>query len=1033
MNPLRSSLKLFVLINPPRRVQRIPRFAALALGFALWNAAPAPANVAGGGDGTGPSVTITEKDKWIILSNGICTINITKTGPRLDALDYTYNNNGMVRTSQTLKGPGQYYYGGFSMGGLDMAHQNASAFKSSIAVNPGTNGGNYGDVMMVSDTPNLGVIEVHFSMLRGSPGFYSTAIQTHRAQDLPVNLTAWGVVTRVPGTFNWLSADEARNFFIGTQTSKGSGIPNSPHEISVALNGSRAGQLDDKFIYGQDHADLKAWGWSSVGPGGLNIGRWMMTNMDFSNGGPMKRDVSVYPYSELNNSILTGELGMGGDGSFGQGELWTKTCGPWFIYLNSVPASITDPAEAAKALYRDALAQAEAEKKAWPYQWFKNDKYPPAAGRGTVQGKMHIQDPGNPGASNGGLWVGLVEQPPTVNTAYDFQKWLKPYQYFVQTDPDGNFTIPDVLPANNYTLWAYGPGAAGTFLSQNQQGKNPPLECDVPAHPFAVKVAPGVNQLGTVTWTPVRVGPTVFELGYPNRKADKYRHGEDYPFPDDAPKLGYPTPIWGPQMAFNFDFPEGLSYTVGKNRWSTDWNYILPSLPDTNGAYQPCKANLVFNLASTPFEGATASLYIAAAGYGGDQRFPKNQVSISVNGKDLGSAPGTRGAPAPLTPTGYFPAYSDDSSIHCAVHGPFSDERLYFPASLLRAGENTITIHVNGTGLTDFLMVDYLRLDLPGYVPPAPARVAAYAGNNVVLVSWPTVPGATGYDVLRSNNPASGYVPVAVGMAGPVCGSDEINATYTDPAAKNGTTYYYRIVSKNPQGQSAASPVSAAAVPLATVAGGVPPAPARVQISSSSHHRVTLNWTPTSGAVYYQVSRSTLHGNNVGSFYPLRTNVLNDQVNGTEFTDTTPTDGKRYRYYVQAVSPAGMGASGQPVDALPLPPAPASAPQSLAGEWTKTRQGAGIILKWSPVPGATGYVIYRSTHGEHFAWPDDFATPLLETTWTDTNRAKKANEKTGDDHIDPAKDYYYQVTAINAAGVSPAAVTHVASQNHPAH
>ena len=192
MNPLRSSLKLFVLINPPRRVQRIPRFAALALGFALWNAAPAPANVAGGGDGTGPSVTITEKDKWIILSNGICTINITKTGPRLDALDYTYNNNGMVRTSQTLKGPGQYYYGGFSMGGLDMAHQNASAFKSSIAVNPGTNGGNYGDVMMVSDTPNLGVIEVHFSMLRGSPGFYSTAIQTHRAQDLPVNLTAWG-------------------------------------------------------------------------------------------------------------------------------------------------------------------------------------------------------------------------------------------------------------------------------------------------------------------------------------------------------------------------------------------------------------------------------------------------------------------------------------------------------------------------------------------------------------------------------------------------------------------------------------------------------------------------------------------------------------------------------------------------------------------------------------------------------------------------------------------------------------------------
>ncbi len=441
--------------------------------------------------------------------------------------------------------------------------------------------------------------------------------------------------------------------------------------------------------------------------------------------------------------------------------------------------------------------------------------------------------------------MGLVEQPQTIHATYDFQKWFKPYQYFVQTDADGNFTIPNVLPGNKYTLWAYGPGAAGTFLSQPQQGANPPLECDVPAHPFAVKVAAGATQqLGTVTWTPLRVGPTVFELGYPNRKADKYRHGEDYPFPDDAPKLGFPTAIWGPQMAFNFEFPEGLTYTVGKNRWSTDWNYILPSLPDTNGAYQPCKGNLVFDLPAAPPAGATASLYIAAAGYDGDQRFPKNQVSISVNDKDLGTAPGTRGAPAPLTPTGYFPAYSDDSSIHCGVHGPFSDERLYFPASLLRAGQNTITIHVNGTGLTDYLMVDYLRLELPGYVPPAPARVTAYAGNNAVLVTWPVVPGATSYDVLRSTNPISGYVPVAAGKAGLVCGGDMLNMTYADATAANGAAYYYKVVSKNPQGQSGTSPASAGAIPAATINGGVPPAPAKLQVSSSGHHQVALSWTP---------------------------------------------------------------------------------------------------------------------------------------------------------------------------------------------
>ena len=104
MHPPGSSPRFFPLVGPQRRFRHTLRLVASALGFALCGAAPAPANVAGGGDGTGPNVTITEKDKWIILSNGICTINITKASPRLDALDYTFNNNGSVRTAPTLKG-----------------------------------------------------------------------------------------------------------------------------------------------------------------------------------------------------------------------------------------------------------------------------------------------------------------------------------------------------------------------------------------------------------------------------------------------------------------------------------------------------------------------------------------------------------------------------------------------------------------------------------------------------------------------------------------------------------------------------------------------------------------------------------------------------------------------------------------------------------------------------------------------------------------------------------------------------------------
>ena len=376
------------------------------------------ANIPGGGTGSGPNVTVTDKgDGTVTMANGLVSIVIVKRTGRLNAVTYTHKNKGLPQTSEALLGHGQYYYGGFMLGN--------GRYDYSLTANPAENGGKYAEVRLLSATDTNGVMEIHFSMLRGSPGFYSTAIMTHRRQDTKFEVGAWGVVTRVTPDFNWLSADAMRNFLIGDRSSAGAKAPNAPHEISVNLNGAQQGQYADKFIYGQDHADLRAWGWSSVGPGGLNVGIWMMTNMEFSNGGPMKRDVSVYPYSELNNSILTGELGMGSDGFLAEGEVWTKTCGPWFIYLNDVPATVTGAREAAQRLYRDALAQADAEKQAWPYRWFKHPNYAPASGRGTVTGKFVIHDKGNPNASPAGIWVGLEQQPQTSKGIYDFQKWLK--------------------------------------------------------------------------------------------------------------------------------------------------------------------------------------------------------------------------------------------------------------------------------------------------------------------------------------------------------------------------------------------------------------------------------------------------------------------------------------------------------------------------------------------------------------------------------------------------------------------------------
>ena len=381
-----------------------------------------------------------------------------------------------------------------------------------------------------------------------------------------MSINAHGLTSRVPPQFNWVSIDDVRNFFLGVPSNVLGHPSDIPKETNLSLNGTQAGEFGNKFIQAQDHADQKAWGWSSVGPTGTNVGVWIMTNLEFSNGGPLKRDVTAYPANNINNSIVTQELGQGTDSTVEAGEVWTKVCGPWFYYTNSVPASITDPAAAAQALHRDAIAQDAAEKAAWPYSWLPSPAYVKPSGRGVVTGKIAINDSGNRDPVLSGMWVGL-EQQPVVNPQapfYDFQKWLKPYQFWTQTDAGGSFTIPNVIAGSNYTLFCFGPGAPGTFMSQNLNGGAPPYEVALPAKAFAVTVTGGqTTDLGTVNWSPKRVGATVFELGYPNRKADKYRHGEDFWAPEHSPAFGFPTPVWGGQAYYLQEFPNGVNYTVG--------------------------------------------------------------------------------------------------------------------------------------------------------------------------------------------------------------------------------------------------------------------------------------------------------------------------------------------------------------------------------------------------------------------------------------------------------------------------------------
>jgi len=956
-------------------------FVGLCLSVGLPSMALA--NLPGGGTGTGADVTVVDSGSTVTIANGIVSILCAKSGATINQINYTYDNGGGPQTVNLLSGGnngGQLYWELGSFGG--------GTFTYTLVADPANNGGNYAEISLVSSSASSGTMEVRFSMLRGSTGFYVTAIWSHRNVDGIESMGETRDNIYAGTTFNWMSVDATRNRLMSVQPSAVSiGVQGAPVEVSLWTNGIYQGQYEDKYKYSADFGDQRVWGWSSVGTGGKNVGLWNVSaSVEYYNGGPMKRELMEHIGTTILNMSNGSHYGGGTDGSWSAGEVWSKVYGPYFIYCNNVASSISDTNQAAQTLYTNAQAQAAAEQTAWPYGWFTNFAgYAPAAGRGTVAGQIIINDVYNPNASESNLWVGLVQQPSTTSGTYDFQKWVKPYQFWARTGSNGNFTIPNVIAGANYTLYAFGPGTAGTFQSQAQSGGTAPNSVNIPTAQFSVTVAGGAtNNLGTVTWTPTRVGPTVFEIGYPDRTARKFRHGEDWWVGDIGPNPTNPSPVWSKWLEYPFDFPAGPAYAVGQSRWTTDWNFVQPVVTDSAGNYNGSTSTITFNLASAP--AANGSFYMAlSSSYQGP-------MVIQVNGNYITAT------------NGYDPAYDSsgnesDSTIREGIHGLYSDNRLSVLNSYLHQGQNTMTITMRKGGyFANHSMYDYLRLELPGYVPPAPTNVVAYPGNNCNLICWPVTPGATSYNLLRSTTSGSGYVSVTNGVIGPVCGSGWNNATFLDATAVNGTTYYYVVQSVNPAGASTNSPESPGSAPSGSLSSSAPATPSGLAIGSSGHQSVTLNWSASSGANFYTIYRSTLFNNGGGVSNVLGTIVLANNVTGTSYTDLSPTDGSIYSYSVAATGAGGTSTNSNPAVAVPLPSPPASAPGSLTGIFNS----ANVVLHWSAVPGAVGYIVRRATSP---GGPFTFQMSVTETTYTDPG-------------LNVGTTYYYQVAAVNAAGVS---------------
>ncbi len=267
-----------------------------------------------------------------------------------------------------------------------------------------------------------------------------------------------------------------------------------------------------------------------------------------------------------------------------------------------------------------------------------------------------------------------------------------------------------------------------------------------------------------------------------------------------------------------------------------------------------------------------------------------------------------------------------------------------------------------------------VKISLKAEAPDAPAVTGKLSSGKPKL-TWSAVDGAAKYQIWRSTT----------GEAGSFKELTTVSATsWRNAQAGAGKSYWYKV-----KAVSADGTVSAFSNTVKLTAR---PAKPEVTGSLGAKGKPTLSWSAVTGAVKYQIWRSTT--GKAGSFKSFAT------VTGTSWTNNKATAGKTYYYKVKAVNAEGTKSLFSPVVELTAAPKPA-VPQP-AG---KLNSSGKPVISWPAAKGAVKYQVWRSTTGKSGSFKLVKTTTALKYTHTKAMAGKT---------------YYYKIKAVSAEGLKSA-------------
>ena len=288
--------------------------------------------------------------------------------------------------------------------------------------------------------------------------------------------------------------------------------------------------------------------------------------------------------------------------------------------------------------------------------------------------------------------------------------------------------------------------------------------------------------------------------------------------------------------------------------------------------------------------------------------------------------------------------------------------------------DHTVITDENNTYFWNQYPVSATDFDPNAPLPPAaPTVTMTYSDSGKPKLTWNAVSGATSYRVFRSESRGTGYSLLGTTTA----------TSYTNTGAAVGKTYYYRVKAVNSVGTSGYSNIVSGKAKTAA------PAAPSVTIGNSSTGKPQLTWNAVSGAVKYEVYRSTRQNSGYS---------LLGTTTSTSYVNTGASTGTTYYYRVKAVSRNGMASGYSNIVSGKAKAAAPAAPSVTAGNSSTGKPR----LTWKAVSGAVSYRIYRSeSRGTGYS----LLGTTSSTSYVNTGAAV-------------GKTYYYRIKAVNRDGMA---------------